>query len=477
MLEVSKSAQKNQTVLVLRPSNRFERVCPYADSLKDFGIGLLERPTLQTAHDAIHAGCRVGLLVIKREEDLHNIDVYAPFLNLHKILWVGLIAQELIALPRVRELIAEYLFIFVTIPAQIEHIVLTLHHAWDMAFVRDVHHHADPVIPATSMESAIIGRSPAMQRLHEQIAKVARTDASVLITGSSGTGKELVARSLHHQSARKEAPFSAINCGAIAPQLFQSELFGHEKGAFTGASQRKTGRIEAAQGGTLFLDEIGDMPFDMQVNLLRFLQEKTIERVGGTETLPINVRVIAATHIDLADAVRQGRFREDLYYRINVICVVTPNLAERGEDIEDIAKYYFAKFALQHNKRLRGFSKAAIDALLSHDWPGNVRELVNRVQRAVVMAEGRYIQPEDLDFTRNPQRGHLMSLIDARASAEGAMIRLALSQSRNQISRAANLLGISRVTLYRLIEKYDIRMSPLSNPHAQYLDGSSTKLY
>ncbi len=217
------------------------------------------------------------------------------------------------------------------------------------------------------------------------------------------------------------------------------------------------------------------MPFDMQVNLLRFLQEKAIERVGGTETLPINVRVIAATHINLADAVKQGRFREDLYYRINVICIATPNLSERGEDIEDIAKYYFAKFTAQYNKRLRGFSKAAMDALLSHDWPGNVRELVNRVQRAVVMAEGRYIQPEDLDFTHQSQRIHMMSLEDARANTEGAMIRRALSQSRNQVSRAADMLGISRVTLYRLIDKYHIRIGAPPKSSAQYLDKTGTE--
>ena len=476
MLYVSKSKEQNQTVLVLRPSSRIEGVCPYLDLLKDFGIRLLERSTLQTAHGAVHAGCRVGLLIIKREEDLGKLDVCEPFLSIHKISWVGLIAQELIAVPKVREFIAEYLFNFITIPAQIEHIVLTLRHAWGMAFVRALHKDAHPEVSGAPKESTIVGKSPAMQRLFEQIVKVARTDASVMITGSSGTGKELVARSLHCQSERKEAPFCAVNCGAIAPQLFQSELFGYEKGAFTGASQRRIGRIEAAQGGTLFLDEIGDMPFDMQVNLLRFLQEKTIERVGGTEALPINVRVIAATHIDLAGAVKQGRFREDLYYRINVICIATPNLAERGEDIEDIAKYYFARFATLHNRSLRGFSKAAMDALLSHDWPGNVRELVNRVQRAVVMAEGRYIQPEDLDFAHHPPRDHMMSLEDARASAEGAMIRRALSQSRNQVSRAADLLGISRVTLYRLIEKYHIRMGTLSDPHAQYGDTSRTEL-
>ena len=237
--------------------------------------------------------------------------------------------------------------------------------------------------------------------------------------------------------------------------------------------QRKIGRIEAAQGGTLFLDEIGDMPFDMQVNLLRFLQEKTIERVGGNDSIEIDVRVIAATHIDLAEAVRQGRFREDLYYRINVVCISMPPLADRGQDIEDIAKYYFNQFASMHNRSLRGFSKAAMNAMLSHSWPGNVRELVNRVQRATVMAEGRFIQPEDLGLDRSNDQSQLMSLEDARAAAERTMIRRALSQSRNQISRAASLLGVSRVTLYRLIEKYNIRPDAISTAHAPFMNTSS----
>jgi DNA-binding NtrC family response regulator len=451
----SNSVRPSQAVLVLRVSGRTEYACPYAEQLKNHGIHLLESPTLDSAHKATHAGCHVGLLILTQEEDLKHLDRCESFLNLNKISWVGLIAQELIALTRVREFINEQLFNFITSPANIEHIIMTLRDAQGMAFVRDLH----VASPNKESDAPIVGKTPLMLHLAKQIKKVARADATVLITGPSGTGKELVAQSIHRQSTRKNAPFVALNSGAIAPQLFQSELFGHEKGAFTGANQRKTGRIEAAQGGTLFLDEIGDMPFDMQVNLLRFLQEKTIERVGGTEPLPIDVRVIAATNINLAEAVKQGRFREDLYYRINVVCITTPKLADRGEDIEEIAKYYFKKFASVHNKSLRGFSKSATDALLRYDWPGNVRELVNRVQRAVVMAEGRFIQPEDLNFERITQTQTMMTLDDARSEAEQIVIRRALSQSRNQISRTANLLGISRVTLYRLIEKHKIRLS------------------
>jgi DNA-binding NtrC family response regulator len=457
MLYVSDSASTTQPVLVLRLTSRNGQVCTYTETLKQHGLNLVECFTLEAAYDAMEKGCRVGLLIVSQEAELAHLDKCEPLVSNNRISWVGLVAQELISTPRMREFIGEHLFNFITLPAELDHIVLTLRHAWGMAFMRDVQRGVSLQPAPDDADFVMVGKTPQMQQLFSQLHKVARTDASVLITGPSGTGKELAALSIHRQSARRSAPFVAVNCGAIAPQLFQSELFGYEKGAFTGAGQRKIGRIEAAQGGTLFLDEIGDMPFDMQVNLLRFLQEKTIERVGGNDTLEIDVRVIAATHIDLAEAVKQGRFREDLYYRINVVCIGMPHLADRGQDIEDIAKYYFAKFANMHNRSLRGFSKAAMNAMLSHGWPGNVRELVNRVQRATVMAEGRFIQPEDLGFERDGDQAQLMSLEDARAAAERTMIRRALSQSRNQISRAASLLGVSRVTLYRLIEKYNIR--------------------
>jgi DNA-binding NtrC family response regulator len=450
----------NQTVMVLRLSSNGTNgtSSAYTDMLRQHGLNLLECFTMEAACNALNSGCRVGLLIVANESDVLQLDKCEPFVSNNRIAWVGLVAQELISRPRMREFIGEHFFNFITLPAELDHIVLTLRHAWGMAFMRaGAHVQASAPLQDNDSDFTMVGKTPEMQRLFSQVQKVARTDASVLITGPSGTGKEVAALSIHRQSARKGAPFVAVNCGAIAPQLFQSELFGYEKGAFTGANQRRIGRIEAAQGGTLFLDEIGDMPFDMQVNLLRFLQEKTIERVGGTESIEIDVRVIAATHIDLAEAVRQGRFREDLYYRINVVCINLPPLADRGQDIEDIAKHYFHKFASMHNRSLRGFSKAAMNAMLAHSWPGNVRELVNRVQRATVMAEGRFIQPEDLGFERETQIKQMMSLEDARAAAESMMIRRALSQSRNQISRAASLLGVSRVTLYRLIEKYNIR--------------------
>ena len=407
------------------------------------------------------------MLLLDHVADAEQLRQCLPLLQLPGLVWIGLVAQALLPHAAVRECIAELLCSFLTWPLRSGILLPCLAQASAMASVREQHARAHALSLAHESEPGMVGKTPQMQKLFDQLRKVARTDASVLITGASGTGKELAALSIHRQSARCEGPFVAVNCGAIAPQLFQSELFGHEKGAFTGASQRKIGRIEAAQGGTLFLDEIGDMPFDMQVNLLRFLQEKTIERVGANESISIDVRVLAATHVDLAEAVAQRRFREDLYYRINVVCVAIPRLADRGADIEDLAQHYFLRFARAHNRSLRGFSKAAMQVLLSHSWPGNVRELVNRVQRAAVMTEGRFIQPEDLGFDRQDDGHDMMTLEDARAAAERVMIRRAMSQARNQVSRAAMLLGVSRVTLYRLIGKYNIHNhapSALSSP-------------
>ena len=455
MLNVPASDARNQTIVIvpsvhLQPHDRLQQDLHLCS---DFT--LLECVTVELTRHAIAHGSRVALMVLQDEADVRRLDQFLPLMRSNDVSWIGLITPTLVPLPAVRACIAEQLFNFMTLPVRGDYLLLMIRHAWGMAYVRSMQAPM-PACVAAEAGRPMIGTTPQMQKLFCQITKVARTDAPVLITGASGTGKELAALSIHRQSRRRGGPFVAVNCGAIAPQLFQSELFGHEKGAFTGAAQRKIGRIEAAQGGTLFLDEIGDMPFDMQVNLLRFLQEKSIERVGSTEAVPIDVRVIAATHVDLAEAVTQRRFREDLYYRINVVCIMIPHLADRSEDIEDLARHYFAKFAGIYNHSLRGFSKSAMQALLGHAWPGNVRELVNRVQRAAVMAEGRFIQPEDLGFDRNPERIGTMRLEDARAAAERVTIRQALSQARNQVSRAALLLGVSRVTLYRLIDKYNL---------------------
>lgn len=304
----------------------------------------------------------------------------------------------------------------------------------------------------------MVGSSPVMRRIYETIRKVARTDAPVLITGESGTGKELAAQAIHERSAYRDGPFVPINCAALPTNLIASELFGHEKGAFTGADQRRIGRIQSAEGGTVFLDEIGDLPLDLQAHLLRFLQEKTIDRVGGRHPIKVNVRVVAATHVDLRKAVAEGRFREDLYYRLNVLTLEMPPLRERGDDIELVSTFFMRKFADEMGRSIRGLHPDAQRLIRCYPWPGNIRELIAAMRRAVVMADSDWIHAEDLGLpeTNATPNGEIPSLEAARRRTEEELIRKALDAHNNNIKRTAEHLGVSRVTLYRLIEKYGI---------------------
>jgi DNA-binding NtrC family response regulator len=310
-------------------------------------------------------------------------------------------------------------------------------------------------------QPTMIGDSPALQRLQAAIAKMAVTDAPVLITGESGTGKELAAVSIHQRSLRAAGPFIPINCAALPKTLIASELFGHEKGAFTGADQRRIGRLQAADKGTVFLDEIGDLPLDLQAHLLRFLQESTIDRVGGVHPIKVDVRVVAATNVPLRKAVAEGRFREDLYFRLNVLTLQMPPLRERPEDLDGLVAFFVARFCRETGRAVSGPSPAAMQALRRHSWPGNVRELIATIRRAVVMADGPLIEPEDLALPAPEEGGaDATSLDGARREAEEAMIRRALASHRHNITRAAEHLGVSRVTLYRLLEKHGIPARP-----------------
>ncbi len=308
-----------------------------------------------------------------------------------------------------------------------------------------------------SVECQMVGNSPVMKALFKAIHKVALVDAPVLIQGESGTGKELAAKAIHRQSSRFDAPFNAINCGALPGNLIQSELFGHEKGSFTGASQRKVGIIEHTDGGTLFLDEIGDLPMDMQVNLLRFLENRTIQRVGGLKEIEVDLRVLAATHVDLEKAVQEGKFREDLFHRLNVLQVRVPPLRERGEDIAMLAHYFFNKFSGEKSSIVNGFSKESLSVMQLYEWPGNIRELINRVRRAMVMSEHPLIRPDDLGLERRQSDSrYAASLEEARDLAERGVVMASLARNSFNILHAARELGISRVTLYRLMEKHHI---------------------
>jgi two-component system NtrC family response regulator len=302
----------------------------------------------------------------------------------------------------------------------------------------------------------MIGANPQMQAVFDMIRKVAPTSAPVLILGESGTGKEMVAQALHRRSSRSSGPFVAINCNTIPENLLESELFGHEKGAFTGADAQRKGHIESAAGGTLFLDEIGELPASVQVKLLRFLQEKCFQRVGGRQEIQSDARVLAATNRNLRESAADGKFREDLYFRLAVVVIKVPPLRERGDEIILMSKTFLRDYGIEHAKTGLTFAPDALRALSLHSWPGNVRELQNRVRRAVIMADGKRVTARDLELTDTLSALPSQTLKEARESVEREMIQDALRRHRGKITSAAVELGVSRPTLYELMEKLGI---------------------
>ncbi|MCA9522329.1 MAG: sigma-54-dependent Fis family transcriptional regulator [Myxococcales bacterium] len=301
--------------------------------------------------------------------------------------------------------------------------------------------------------SELIGNSAPMKRTLEMVRQVAPSSATVLLQGESGTGKELVARAIHHHSPRSKAPFIAVNCAAIPEGILESELFGYERGAFTGAVARKEGRFKLADGGTLFLDEIGEMSPQLQVKLLRVLQEAAFERLGGTQTLRVDLRIVAASNRDLAQEVRRGRFRDDLFYRLNVIAITLPPLRERADDVPLLCHHFLKRYAQKNNKTIRGISKEAMELLIDYDWPGNVRELENTIERAVVLSKSDVIGPEEIParFLGGPERVRRLTidLGTPLAEIEMRVIEETLKMTRNDKRLAAQLLGIATRTIYR----------------------------
>jgi len=304
----------------------------------------------------------------------------------------------------------------------------------------------------------LITAAPEMVRVARTIERVANTNVSVMLLGASGTGKELLARGLHESSERCTGAFVAINCAAIPENLLESELFGHERGAFTGAVKTTEGKIEQASGGTLFLDEVGDIPLPLQVKLLRFLQERTIERIGGRKSIAVDTRIVCATHQNLEAMIAEGRFREDLFYRLAEIVVKIPGLAERPGDATLLAKAFLKRFSQDMNPQVKGFAADALAAIDGWPWPGNVRELENRVKRAVIMADGKLVGTGDLDLGGDGEADSLpLNLKSAREQADRKVIRHALARTEGNISNTAKLLGISRPTLYDLLKQYDLQ--------------------
>lgn len=400
----------------------------------------------------------VGLIAFASIESAPAVGLN-EFLELHQsIQWIGILPLDALEREDYRCLIISHLFDFLTWPLDRQQLLYSLRSAQGFTELGTVNgallapSHRPVVTPAMDM----VGNSPAIVELRKQVAKVAQVDAPVLIWGESGSGKELVAHAIHNLSPRASHPFVAMNCGAVPASLIQSELFGYERGAFTGAVKEKRGLIESAEGGTLFLDEVADLALELQVNLLRFLQERTIVRVGSSHPIEVNVRVIAASHMRLEAAVSEGRFREDLLYRLNVLPLNVPPLRERKEDLDLLAQHFFHLFRRDKSPRLSGIGQRAMQALRQHDWPGNVRELINRIRRAMVMAEGRLITPDDLGLHNLQVNGSGAALEDARLKAECVAIQECLAGAGNNKTVAARELGVSRMTLYRLLEKHGI---------------------
>jgi two-component system NtrC family response regulator len=345
---------------------------------------------------------------------------------------------------------------FLAKPIEVEELKLILKRTFQVAGLERDYRELQDQLKGETFEG-MLGTSPQMQAVFNHIRKVANTDAPVLVLGESGTGKERAALAIHRRSERRNGPFVAINCSAIPETLLESELFGHEKGAFTGAHVQRKGRIENASGGTLFLDEIGEVPLPLQVKLLRFLQEQRIERVGGRQEIQVDTRVIAATNTDLRRAMSEGEFREDLYYRLAVVVIHLPALRERENDIRLLAQEFLRRNAAEANREGLAFDQEALRAMSRHAWPGNVRELENRVKRAVIMAEGKRLTAHDLELTGAVAAAHASSLREARENVEREMIQAALRKHQGKIAPAAAELGVSRPTLYELMEKLGIQ--------------------
>ncbi|QXQ08020.1 PEP-CTERM-box response regulator transcription factor [Sphingosinicellaceae bacterium] len=354
--------------------------------------------------------------------------------------------------------IAAGAFDFYAKPVDIDELGLIVRRAYHVADLEAENRRLADVVGPSDVLGGIITGSPEMLKVARMIERVAVADVSVMLLGASGTGKELLARGLHNASLRKNKPFIAINCAAIPENLLESELFGYEKGAFTGAAKTTEGKIELAEGGTLFLDEVGDIPLPLQVKLLRFLQERVIERIGGRRPIPVDVRIVCATHQDLDAMIISGRFREDLYYRLAEIVVRIPSLAERPGDATLLAHHFLGKFGREHGRPFKGFTPDAVAAMTDWHWPGNVRELENRLKRAVIMAEGTRLDANDLDLGDKSDGAAALNLKNARETADRRAIRLAMARTEGNISSTAKLLGVSRPTLYDLLKQYGLEI-------------------
>ncbi|WP_157271422.1 sigma-54-dependent transcriptional regulator [Azohydromonas aeria] len=425
--------------------------------LRKAGWDVIDAPDLAAATRLLSAQPPAVALIASTASDEDSWKRLGDFVAAHgDVVWIALLERSSLQHPACLDVVLGGLFDYHHWPLDAARLLMTLGHAHGYARLRRLHQHqrhARDGVPGVDL----ITCSAAAQRLLAQVRRIAPVNAPVLVHGDSGSGKELAARAIHRCSARRHAPFVTVHCGAGHGALLEEQLFGHA----AGGSQGGCGRIEAADGGTLYLDEVGDLPLAQQLSLLRFLQEGTVHRPGMARGVEVDVRVIAATHADLEQAMRAGRFRQDLYYRLSVLHLQVPALRQRQEDIAPLALHFYALYAHEGQPGLRGFSRAALASLQAHDWPGNVRELANRVRRAAVMAEGRLIRPEDLGLLMplpSPLPAAPAEALDrARTDAERSAIVASLQRTGNNVSRSARELGVSRMTLYRLMAKHGIQ--------------------
>ncbi len=442
-----------------------------ADGLKSFANGEWRFRHARDLDTAIQLQqdkpALVGIVVM--ESDVASLPTALPQLTDSTVSeWIALISPDMLENTKLRPCIVQHFHDFHTLPADNERLLMTLGHAYGKANMRSqMYSHDEP-----GSRFGMIGQSRVMQTLYSQLEKVVKVDVPVLLSGESGAGKELVARAIHDYSARAAGPFVAMNCAAVPASLIQSELFGHEKGAFTGAAQRKIGNIEASENGVLFLDEIGDLSLDLQTNLLRFLQDMNIVRLGGTRNIPVNTRVVAASNVDLTAAVADDRFRADLFYRLNVVHIHVPALRDRRDDIRLLARAIFDNNLSIKTPRLMNFSESALVAMEQYNWPGNVRELINRVRRAMIMCEGAQIMPDDLGLTSGRPSDDFTTLEGARTKLDRQIILNSLEHNRCNISKSARELGVSRGTLYRMMTRLGIHNPnpPAANQVAESAD-------
>ncbi|MEN1834065.1 sigma-54 dependent transcriptional regulator [Pseudomonas lijiangensis] len=438
-------AAQTRRLLIVDPSDDCHQLIPV---LQAAGWAV-DSNTLEAA---LNQRCDVGLIRLMPEHFEHP-EAVKELITRSNTQWIAVLAPNDLRREKIGDFVCEWFFDFHTLPFDVARMQVTLGRAYGMARLR-----AQGASQVSSGDHEMLGESRPIRELRRLLGKLAPTESPVLIRGERGTGKELVARTLHMQSQRRNKPFVAVNCGAIAEHLLHTELFGYEKGAFNGALERKIGRIEAANGGTLFLDDIGDLPLETQAHLLRLLQDRHIERFGGNEAIPVDVRVLAATHVDLETAIRKKRFREDLYYRLNVLQVGTAPLRERHGDLAMLANHFAHFYSQETGRRARNFSQDALIAMGKHDWPGNVRELANRVRRGLVLAEGRQIEAADLGLLGEEDIASSMgTLDDYKSRAERQALCDVLTRHSDNLSVAAKVLGISRPTFYRLLHKHQIR--------------------